>query len=124
MKVELICVFIRTDKRELASPLLCSLHRARAQKKRVLCKPERGFSPGIHFTGTLISNLWPSNLEEINDCCLSHTVYGWLLRQPVLTKTEPFQDVEKKLVVHMFGPVYLISQWGCVLWQDKESSSP
>lgn len=51
------------------------------------CKPGRGLSPGTKADSTLTLDLQPPELWEVNACCLSHSVYGILFKQPTLTKT-------------------------------------
>ena len=53
-------------------------------KKTADCKPQRGLSPELHNLAPWSQTSQTSELWKINFCCLSHTVYCILLKQPEL----------------------------------------
>lgn len=61
-------------------PAFLSLSTMRGHsEKAVVCKPGRQLSPEPALTGSLVSDSQPPELRDINDYCLSHSVFGVLL---------------------------------------------
>lgn len=72
---------------------LVSLYRGKgtgkdAGRKQPSVNQEEGIHQEPKHAGTLILHFQPPALWEINVCCFSRLVYGNLLWQPTLTKTE------------------------------------